>query len=215
MIKTIIFDMDGLLIDSEPLWRESEIETFKDYGYPFREEYCFETMGMRVDSVVEYWIQKFDGNVEDKNIIAQKIMDGVIERIQGKATLMPGAQEIFEIFLQEGLPMSIASSSYARVIDAVVKKFELEKYLEVIYSAEYEEFGKPHPGVYLTTAQKLNVLPEECMVFEDSIAGVQSAKSAGMKCIAIPTKEIRHKKEFEEVDFVLDSLSDFSLNFVQ
>ncbi|PIR04323.1 MAG: 2-deoxyglucose-6-phosphatase [Candidatus Magasanikbacteria bacterium CG11_big_fil_rev_8_21_14_0_20_39_34] len=214
MAQAIIFDMDGLLIDSEPLWRESEVETFKKWGYPFREEYCFETMGMRVDVVVEHWIGKFGGNQEEKENLSNAIMDAVIERIHAKGELMPGVQELLNLFCERKIPMSIASSSYMRVIDAVVDKFRLKECLDVIYSAENEPFGKPHPGVYLTTAKKLHVSPEHCLVFEDSIAGVQAAKSAGMKCVAVPTKEIRHKKEFEDADYILDSLVDFSFGLL-
>ena len=90
----------------------------------------------------------------------------------------------------------------------MVDKFNLREKFDVIYSAEEEEFGKPHPGVYITTARKLQLLPEECLAIEDSVNGVLSAKAAKMKCIAVPEDAARNDRRFAIADIVLDSLAD-------
>ena len=103
---------------------------------------------------------------------------------------------------------ALASSSSYRIIDAVVDKFGLRNRFELIYSAQEEPFGKPHPGVYISAAQKLGVTPESCLAIEDSINGVVSAKAAKMKCIAVPEPAARNDRRYGIADVVLDSLND-------
>ena len=107
------------------------------------------------------------------------------------------------------LKVALASSSAYRVIRAVVERLGLADAFDLIYSAEEEEYGKPHPGVYLTTAHRLGVAPTRCLAVEDSLNGVLAAKAARMKCVAIPEAEARHDPRFAIADTVLDSLNGF------
>ena len=121
---------------------------------------------------------------------------------------LPGVYQIITILDERAIPLAVASSSAPPLIEAVLKKLGLAEHIQLAYSAVHEEFGKPHPAVFLTTAQKLGVNPEDCLVFEDSVSGVQAAKAAGMKCIAVPEEANRTRQEFGIADKVVDSLED-------
>ena len=206
MIKTVIFDMDGVLIDSEPFWREAEIRVFGTIGIQLTHEMCMETMGLKVDEAVEYWLKLHGQQLGSTPDVAEKVIEEVISQIEQKGIPTAGVEESLEFFSNKGTRLGLASSSAYRIISAVVDKFDLRRRFEVIYSAEEEEFGKPHPGIYLTAARKLGVNAKECLAIEDSRNGVLAAKAARMKCIAIPEAAVRSDPRFSIADCVLDSL---------
>lgn len=209
MIKAIIYDMDGLLIDSEPIWREAEKEIFAEVGITLTDEMCFTTVGLRIDEVVQHWFEKFPWNNISEEIIKEKIINKVIELILEKGELLPGVLDTIIYFNKNNYPLAIASASPMKIIQAVVEKFELAKHFSIIHSAEHEDFGKPHPAVFITTAKLLNVLPQHCLVFEDSLNGVIAAKAARMKVIAVPEPIHYEDKRFEIADMRLKSLKEF------
>lgn len=209
IIKAVIFDMDGLLIDSEPIWREVEVKIFTEVGVPLTKEKAKETMGLRVDEVVEHWFSLYPWEEPTKKEIESKIVKGVIELIKQKGVAQGGVEKIVKFFANKNIPMAIASSSQTEIINAVLEKILIDKYIKVIHSAEHEPYGKPHPGVYITTAKKLNTNPEYCLAFEDSLNGVLAAKTAKMKCVAIPDQDSKDEKGFCIADVVIDSLEDF------
>lgn len=214
MIQAIIFDMDGLLIDSEPMWRKAEKASFEKLGIPVKEESFSETMGVRVDVLVEYWFERFPWEGPSKKEVENDIISTVIALFRKKGSLMPGAIEIMKKFRELSIPMAIASSSPTDLISAVLKKTSISKYISVVHSAESERFGKPHPDVYMGAAKKLGICARRCLAFEDSPNGVLSAKAAGMKCIAVPSKEVRRDKAIMKADLILDSLLDFDEKFI-
>src|SRR5436190_2813329 len=206
MIKAVIFDMDGVLIDSEPFWREAEIKVFGTIGIKLTPEMCMETMGSRVDEAVEYWLKLHGQDLSLTHGVAEKVIEEVISQIEQNGMPMAGVEDALEFFRKRGTRFALASSSAYRIISAVVDKFDLRRRFEVIYSAEEEEFGKPHPAIYLTAARKLGVNAKECLAIEDSLNGVLAAKAARMKCIAIPEAAVRSDPRFSIADCVLDSL---------
>lgn len=208
MIKAVIFDMDGLLIDSEPLWQESEIVVFGKVGLRLDRAMCMETMGMRVDAVVDYWHSRHPWDDVPKKEIEDGIIDEVVERILREAEPKEGVASAIGFVRGKGARIAIASSSSYRIIEAVLDKFGLKDTFEVVHSAEEEEYGKPHPAVYLTAARKLGVSPRECLAIEDSYNGVISAKEAGMRCIAVPDPLTCDDARFGLADVRLISLSE-------
>lgn len=217
MIDAVIYDMDGLLIDSEPFWQETELRVFNEIGVPLTFELTYETVGLRINEVVDHWYRRFpwtseQGKEEQKEKIVGWIIDGVIACIREKGTLKPGSHESIDFFRAKNLRIALASSSYYRIIDAVLERFALGPVFEVVHSAEHEPFGKPHPAVYLTTASQLQVQPSACLALEDSLNGVRSAKNAGMTCIAIPEEGLRKRASFTEADLILPSLLDMNEN---
>ncbi len=210
MIKAVIFDMDGLFIDSEPFWREAEKEALEKIGIHIKKEAVSETMGVRIDALVEYWFNRYPWKGPSKKDVELDIISRVIFMIKKDGELMPGAREILKTFKKMGMPMAIASSSAMDIINSVLEKTSIAEYIDVAHSAEEEKFGKPHPGVYVGASKKLGVEAESCVAFEDSPNGVISAKSAGMKCIAVPSEGMGNDIAMKKADLVLGSLLDFN-----
>jgi len=210
MIKAIIFDLDGVLIDSEPFWQEMKTKVFSEAGVSITKHSSKETIGLRIDNVIEHWFSLYSWPEISKSEVEKRIVKGIVELIKKEGKPVCGAVELVKFFAGENLPMAIASSSHIEIIDAAVKKILIDKYIDVIHSAEHERFGKPHPDVYITAAEKLKIKPEHCLVFEDSLNGVLAAKAARMKCVAIPDRRLKKEKEkFYIADLIIESLEDF------
>lgn len=208
MIRAVIFDMDGVLIDSEPFWQESEMDAFGRAGLALTREMCLQTMGLRVDEVVEYWRRRHPFDDAPAGALEDAIIGGVVERILSEGEAREGVAHALRFFRARGVRVALASSSSYRLIGAVTERLGLAAEFEVVYSAEEEEYGKPHPGVYLTTARRLGVAPAECLAVEDSFNGVLAAKAARMTCVAVPEPAQRRDPRFSIADAVLDSLAD-------
>ncbi len=209
MIEAVIFDLDGLLIDSEPLWQEAEILVFAQVNILLTIELCLKTKGLRVDEVVDYWYQQYPWNNLSKSEVEELIVSKVIELIHLKGKALPGVDNALCLVKSKNVKIALASSSSTRIIQAALQRLNLADVFTQIYSAESEILGKPHPGVYLTTANKLNVLPQSCLALEDSLNGVLAAKAAQMKCIAIPEVAQQNNLKFAIADRILPSLEAF------
>ena len=210
MIKAVIFDMDGLLINSEPFWREAEKEVFALVNIHLTDEMCFKTVGLRIDEVVDYWHEQFPWSNYLKSDIRDRIIHRVIELVIEKGEKLPGVDQTIHFLKNKNLPLGIASASHHTIIKSVVKKLNLEQHFQVIHSAEKETFGKPHPAVYLSAAGMLGVKPHECLVFEDSFNGVIAARAARMKVIAVPEDIHYGEMHFHAANLILKTLEEFN-----
>lgn len=200
--------MDGLLVDSERLWHEAEVELLGGLGVPIVASACRQTKGMFVNEVTRYWHARHPWSGPSTDEVAASIVDRVIELVVTEGRLLPGVDRALGLCAAHGLPLALASSSQYRLIDVVLEHFDLRRHFPVVYSAEEESYGKPHPGVFLTTAGRLGVAPERCLVWEDSPAGVLAAKAARMACVAVPEPAERARREFAVADAVLGSLEE-------
>lgn len=210
-IKAVIYDMDGLIIDSEPLWREAEIRAFKEVGIVLTEDMCRETMGLRVDEVIEHWLHRFpDARGADTKQLERDIWDAVIALVKEKGRPLPGVRESVEYFRSKGLTLALASTSAMVLIDTVLDKFGMRDAFAVLHSAEFEPFGKPHPGVYITTAQKLGIAPQHCLALEDSVNGVLAAKAGKMRVVAVPEADMHADPRYAIADAKITSLTDIA-----
>ncbi|MCB0479448.1 MAG: hexitol phosphatase HxpB [Crocinitomicaceae bacterium] len=209
MIEAILFDMDGLLIDSEPLWKEAEIKVFGSVGIDMNERSCEQTVGLRIDQVVDLWYSSHPWDNKSKQQVIQEILEEMQMLIRTKGKAKKGVEEIFQFLEGKNLKKAIASSSYLVLIEAVLDKLNLREQIDLHKSAEHEEFGKPHPALFLNTAKELNAYHEHCLVFEDSFNGVLAAKAARMKVVAVP--EETHLKDPRMIiaDLQIESLLDF------
>ncbi len=204
--NAIIFDMDGVLINSEPLWMQAEIEIFKTVGLQLTLQDCEATRGVRINNVVEHWYQQQPWINKSIEQITLEISNRLIEMIYESGEALEGLYESLNLISKLEIPMGIATSSSENIIEAVIAKLDIRKYFKAIHSADHEKFGKPHPAVYLNCAEKLNVDPMHCIAIEDSITGVIAAKAARMKVIAIPETNAFHDNRFAIADLKLNSL---------
>ncbi len=210
-IAAVVFDMDGLLIDSEPIWRSAEIRSFGKVGLHLTPEICKQTMGLRIDEVVEHWYAKhpWEGEGASKEEVYQDILEEFIKDL-ADAEAMLGVKEVLEFFKNKSLPIGLASSSPMILIENIVKKLGIKEYFSVLRSAEDEPLGKPHPAVYIKAAQDLGVAPGQCIAFEDSFTGMISALAARMKTIVVPEEENYDLPKFSAAHVKLKSLLEFN-----
>ncbi len=201
--------MDGLLIDSEPLWQEAEKKIFASVGIELSTNMCEQTMGLRIDEVVSHWYKFRPWTNKDRKEIENEVLDEVEYLIKTKGNPMPGVDTIISFFKEKNFKLAVASSAYLRLIETVLNKFGIRNFFDVVHSAEFETQGKPHPAVYSNTAKFLNVVPKSCIAFEDSYNGLLSAKNAGMITIAIPDPKHFNDKRFIIADMKINSLSEF------
>lgn len=184
MIEAVIFDMDGVLVDSEPLWRRAEVQVFGEAGLHLTEDECKHTMGLRLDEVVR--VRLPERSESERARVEAQILERVIELVRTEGEPKDGVPEAMSFVRSLQLPVALASSSPLRLIHATLERIGLARAFAFVHSAENETYGKPHPAVYLTTANRLGVFPDRCVAIEDSLRGLISAKAASMKCILVP-----------------------------
>lgn len=199
--SAIIFDMDGILIDSEPFWRQAEIELFATVGVHLSQEQCVETMGLRIDEVVA-----LRAPTQVHTPLAEAIVDRVIELVGLHGTPLTGVRPVLEALRQLKVPCALCTSSSRKLLEATLTKLQLSDFFRVTHSAEHEVYGKPHPACYLETARQLGLPPERCLAIEDSLNGVISAKAARMKVLAIPESQLQTDPRFGVADWRFRSL---------
>jgi sugar-phosphatase len=200
----VLFDMDGVLVDSEPLWKIAMEEVFNGLGSKLTKTDFQKTVGMRIDQVIAYWknIEGWKDQIQD---IEFQIIDRMIQLINENGQPLPGVEDTV-VHLNKIKTVGLASSSPKKLIDSVLLKTQLHSYFHGVFSAETEPFGKPHPAVYLTAASTLGVQPNRCLVIEDSLNGIISAKAANMTVICIPEKTHIKNPKLILADFHFDSM---------
>lgn len=213
-MKAVIFDMDGVIIDSEPLWRKAERKVFADVGLVLSDADCERTMGMRTDEVIAYWFARAPWTGPRPDEIEQRLILRMQTLISERGQTIPGFGHALGIVRSVGLRTALASSSSPVLIDAVLRKLELTAAFDVVRSAIHEAHGKPHPAVFLSTARELGLLPIDCLVIEDSAAGVQAAAAAGMRVIAVPPPHLFDDPAYGPADAKLSSLEELTLPMI-
>ncbi len=209
-LNTVIFDMDGLLIDSEPLWHEAADEIFAQYGLRLSEEEYATTTGMRVKEFVLYWFGRNQVPAAHAAGAEAEIIERVIAKVGQKGMPKPGLEHIFNFFIDRQFKLGLASSSPMSLIDVVVDRLGIRSHLQAICSAAHLPYGKPHPQVYLDCAAALEANPHACLCFEDSFNGLIAAKAAGMKCVVVPAAHDSARPRFHAADLKISSLQNFN-----
>lgn len=202
--------MDGLLIDSEPLWKEAAEALFSTYGRQLTTEQYISTTGLRTKEFLAHWFSYFaipQNEIEDAE---KKIVDLVMKLVQHKGRPMPGVQHIFDFFLEQNFKIGLASSSPMELINLVIDMLGIKAQLQAVSSAAGLAYGKPHPAVYLDCAEKLATSPSECVCFEDSFNGMIAAKAAKMKCVIVPSLQDAKNPAWEASDLKISTLNNFN-----
>lgn len=209
MIKAAIFDMDGLLIDSEPIWTEAAREVMQKVNFELTNALKLQTTGLSIKLFLEVCYKIQPWNAPSARELEQEILELASKNILANAKPMPGALDLIKKLKEQGLKLAVASASHMALIEGVLQRLNVIDYFDTWHSGELEEFTKPHPAVYLTTAGKLCVKPEECIAFEDSYAGLRSAHSAGMVTISVPAMEVFEDSKFDLAHYKISSLEKY------
>jgi sugar-phosphatase len=217
--------MDGVLIDTEPVWRAAETAVFAGLGIALSERDVLDSTGQPIEELIPIWRRRSPAGGGDPGLtgagltgagltgagltdteVADLVIDQVIAHVKADGQPMPGVVAAIALFERCGLRLAIASSSPRRLIDAVCDRLGLGG-IDVRCSAMDEARGKPAPDVYLTAARRLGVAPVSCLALEDSLNGVASARAAGMRCLAVPDPLLTANPRYREADLVLPSLT--------
>ena len=210
MINAVIFDMDGVLIDSENHWQQTERELFRELGIELTDELLLQTRGLRTEEMVHHWTSIYGLNSVSGEELMNRYDSRMVETMRTKVPLMKGAVEAVSFFKDKGLPIALATCSTHEIIDAAMEKHGLLKRFNLVVSAAHQMPGKPHPEVYLRTAGQLGVDPVFCLAVEDSFFGVISARAARMKVLAMPDPKEYEQERFSAADMKIRSLTEIN-----
>ncbi|WP_298443179.1 hexitol phosphatase HxpB [uncultured Ferrimonas sp.] len=209
-IAAVIFDMDGVLVDSEPFWQQAELAVLPRYGVPLTLADTVTTKGLRIDQVVALWHRRYPWQGTSIHEVAEQIVAKVAELVRTEGQPLPGVASAIAAIQAAKLPLALATSSPRPLIEATLTRLGLTDTFMALCSAEDLPYGKPHPQVYLKAAAALGVAPEHCLAIEDSVNGVIAAKAATMQALAIPEAEQQQDRRFAIADLQFSSLTQLS-----
>ena len=208
MFEAILFDMDGLFIDSEPEWHAAETEMMRSYGYDWQPADLLQCLGGPLARVTEYMSSCLKGSIKPE-VLAKEIIDEMTTRLSSATTYMPGAIEFSKLVSQARIPQALVSASPRTLVNAVVSNLDQNYFKETVAAGDIER-TKPFPDPYLHAAKLLDVEISNCLIFEDSQTGITAATASGAFVVAIPhyieVKESQRLKRIES--FVGRSLQD-------
>lgn len=206
-ILAAIFDMDGLLIDSEPLWDRAELDVIAGLGVDIsRRNELPDTLGLRIDMVVELWFAQQPWNGPSREEVTARIISRAISLVEEERPLLAGAREAIALCKSQGLKVGLASASPLHMLEKVLVMFDLREQFDALASAEKLQYSKPHPQVYLDCAAKLGVDPLTCVALEDSVNGMIASKAARMRSIVVPEHENQADPRYVLANVKLSSL---------
>lgn len=210
MIEAVIFDMDGLLVDSEPVWDQARRDMATQAGVDWNRDDHRACMGVSTHEWAAYMIRRLSLAMTPQQV-AEAIIARMVERYKQQIPFLPGALAAVDLAAQH-YPTAVASGSPRLLLDTVVSSPELRGKFQVVLDSDGLAAGKPAPDVYLETARRLGIAPERCVCLEDSANGITAGKRAGMAVIAVPDPRFPPSRStLEQADVVLNSLEEFSL----
>ncbi len=182
--KAVIFDMDGSLVDSMWIWKDIDIEYLGRFGLKIPDDLQRMIEGKSFTETAEYFKERFalERSVEE---IKADWNEMAWEKYRTKVMLKPGARELLDYCRKQGIRLGIATSNSRQIVDMVMQERAIAEYFSCIMTSCEAKKGKPAPDIYLITAKRLGVRPEDCLVFEDIVFGIQAGKSAGMEVCAV------------------------------
>lgn len=210
----VIFDMDGVLIDSEPLWKIAMEKEFHAVGCMITKQDFQKTVGLRIDEVIGFWHREVGWETVTAQELEDRIVQAMVVLIREHGEPLPGVLETIAYLQKMGMKIGLGTSSYRVLIDTVLDVIGCTEAFDETHSAEDETYGKPHPGVYLTVANRLGVAPKKCLVIEDSFNGVLAGLSAQMSVACIPEKTHHPDSRLQVATYHFEDMNSF-LNDIQ
>lgn len=208
-IKAVLFDMDGLMVDTESLSTEAFINSAKAQGYNMTKEETLKVLGFTKANIYQFWIDYFQGT----NVDGKKLVDDHYEYIENVLYTvgpekMPYVEELLKYLKENNYKIAVASSSDTADIKNNLEKTKLEKYIDEIASGAEVENGKPAPDVFLLAAERLDVDPKDCLILEDSKAGIKAGKASGAMVFMVPDTYTVDKECEDTADRILTNLGE-------
>jgi HAD superfamily hydrolase (TIGR01509 family) len=204
----VIFDLDGVLADSEPWWNKIDAQLLAEHGVTYRGEHHRNVLGVNYRLAVEFYKKTFGLSTPIEDLMRRR-GEIATEFFADRVGLFPHVQEVLQELREMELQLAVATSSVGASARPFLDRHQLTQLFEVIVTGDEIERGKPHPDIYLRTAENLEVSPNECLVIEDSLSGIAAAKAAGMRVAAIPDRRFIDPGEYEtHADYLLNELSE-------
>ena len=206
--QAVIFDLDGVLADSEPWWNQIDANLLAEYGVTYRGEYHRNVLGVSYRLAVEFYKNAFHLSAPVEELMRRRGQIAT-EFFANRVGLFPSAKTTLEELRQMKLRLALATSSVSASARPFLERTGIRSSFEVIVTGDEIRRGKPYPDIYLCTAEKLGVSADACLVIEDALSGIAAAKAANMRVAAIPDTRFVDPREYEkETDYVLGSLSE-------
>lgn len=203
-IRAVIFDLDGVLADSEPTWDEIDAQLLGEYGIEYRGEHHREVLGVNYRLAIEFYKKTFGITAPTEELMKRR-GEIAADFFAHKIGLFPHVKEVLEELRAMELRLAVATSSVSASARPFLDRHQLTKYFEVIITGDEVERGKPHPDIYLRAAEKLGVTSNECLVIEDSLSGVAAGKAAGMRVAAIPDRRFVDPRDYKKSSDVVSA----------
>jgi len=204
--RAVIFDMDGLLLDTETLWHDSEVELFARRGIAFTRHDQLQVIGTSSDITARYFAERLGRPPDEGAALVAEMVALMHERVRRQVEARPGAVELVDrLRAMDGLRLGLASNSPRSLVDDALATAGLADAFDAIVTADDVEHAKPAPDIYRLVCARLDVNPSEALALEDSASGVAAAKAAGLTCIAVP---LFAETDVSAADDVVDSLED-------
>jgi len=208
MLSAVIFDLDGVLADSEPRWSEIDAKLLAEHGVTYGGEYHQNVVGVSYRLAVEFYKKAFRLSVPTEEMMRRR-GEIATEFFADRVDLFPNVKEVLEKLRQMKLHLAVATSSVSASARPFLDRHQLTGFFEVVVTGDEVKDGKPAPGIYLFAADKLGIRIDACLVVEDALPGVAAAKAANMRVAAIPDTRFVDAAAYEkEADYVLGSLNE-------
>jgi len=208
--RAVIFDLDGVLADSEPWWNKIDAKLLAEYGVAYRGEYHRDVLGVNYRLAIEFYKKKFGISAPTEELMRRR-GEIAAEFFASHVGLFPSTKCVLEDLREMKVRLALATSSVSASARPFLDRHQITKFFEVVITGDEIERGKPEPDIYLCAAKKLGVSADECLVIEDSLSGIAAANAAKMRVAAIPDRRFVDPREYErEADYLLNNLSEIS-----
>ena len=206
--RAVIFDLDGVLADSEPCWNEIDAKLLSECGVSYRGEYHRDVLGVSYRLAVEFYKKAFGLSASVEELMRRR-GEIATEFFANRVGLFPSTKTTLERLREMRVRLAVATSSVSASARPFLDRHELTPFFDLIVTGDEIERGKPDPDIYLRAAKKLGIAADACLVIEDALSGIAAGKAAGMRVAAIPDRRFVDARDYEkEADYVLGNLSE-------